>query len=310
MYLYENKRHYLFLFFIISTLAILSKIPALYLLSVLVIPLADKSVSTSFKRNILFAGVFILLIVYAWYFYWVPYLLATYGFQLYFPKHFMEGLLELIHFWPDTLEKFYFTALESFVAFVVFLTGIYFIIKRKQKLAFAVLGIGTLFFILFMIKTGFVFSIHSYYVIPYVPIMAFVTGLGVVEIKNIKWKIAVISFVMIEGVLNQQHDFRIKDSEKYKLSLETIADKISLKTDLFIINAGQSPQEIYFLHRKGWTIGENKANTPSYLNDLINQGAKFLIVNKHTTIVFPVLPKSSKEVFEDENYVVYSLVIN
>lgn len=305
MYLYEIKIRYLFLFFVISSLAVLSKIPALYLLCVLGIPLADKKVALFLKRNILIAGGFILIIVYAWYFYWVPYLLATYGFKLYFPKHFLEGLTELISYWPDTLEKFYFSALQSFVGFAMFLVGIYFIIKQKRKLVIAIVAITSLFFILFIIKTGFVFSVHNYYVIPFVPVMAFVVGLAVVEIKNRKWKIALVAFIVLEAILNQQHDFTIKQSEKYKFSLESIADKISNKNDLFAINGGESPQQIYFLHRKGWIIKEANITDSLYINDLIKKGCKFLIINQHANKVAP--QGAHKEIFKDEHFVVYSL---
>jgi 4-amino-4-deoxy-L-arabinose transferase-like glycosyltransferase len=310
MYLYEKRIRYLFLFFVISTLAVLSKIPALYLISILAIPLADKNVVFSLKRNIVISGVFILTVVYAWYFYWVPYLLATYGFQLYFPKHFVEGLKELIIYGPDTLEKFYFTALESFIGFAVFLTGVFFIIKKKQKVPFAIIGTATLFFILFIIKTGYVFSVHSYYVIPYVPVMAFAAAFAMIEIKNKKWRVFLVAFIVIEGILNQQDDFRIKDSEKYKLSLETIADKISSKTDLFAINTGKSPQESYFLHRKGWALEQAQTNDLVCMNDLIKKGCKFLILDLHSTTIYPAASKSWKEVFKDDNFVIYSLVKN
>lgn len=307
MYLYEKRTYSLLLFFVISSLAVLSKIPALYLISLLVIPMFDKRIDFSIKRNILLTGAILLLVVYFWYFYWVPHLLDTYGFQLYFPKHFLEGLKELFAYGPDTLEKFYYSALQSFVGFAIFLIGIFLILKRKQKLPFAIVVIGTIFFFLFIVKTGFVFSVHNYYVIPYVPIMVFVAGFTLVEIKNVRWRSILVFVIVLEGVLNQQHDFFIKNSEKYKLSLESLADNVSDKKDLFAINGGQGPQQIYFLHRKGWTIEDSRVNDSIYLQGLINKGCKFLIINKHTASVLPSRYKWEREVFKNEDFVIYSL---
>ncbi len=307
MYLYEKRVHYLLLFFVISSLAVLSKIPALYLISVLVIPMFDKRIDFSVKRNILLTGAILLLVVYLWYFFWVPYLLDAYGFQLYFPKHFLEGLRELLAYGPDTLEKFYFSALQSFVGFTIFLIGIFLILKRKQILPLAIFGIGTMFFFLFIVKTGFVFSVHNYYVIPYVPIMAFVAGFALVEIKNVRWRSILVFVIVLEAILNQQHDFLIKNSEKYKLSLEAVADHVSTKKDLFAINGGQGPQQIYFLHRKGWTIDDSRVNDSIYLQGLISKGCKFLLINKHTASVLPSSSKWEREVFKNEDFVIYSL---
>lgn len=144
-YVYEKRLSHLFAFFLFSVLAVLCKIPALYLLSVLAIPLFDKQIAFSLKRNIVLTGIALLFVTYAWYFYWVPYLLATYGFQLYFPKQFIEGILELIAYAPHTLEKFYFSALQSFIAFIAFVAGLILIVKRKERTALFIYIISTLF---------------------------------------------------------------------------------------------------------------------------------------------------------------------
>ncbi len=307
VYLYDKRKLSLFLFFIFSSIGVLCKIPALYLLSVLVIPFFDKQISFSLKRNIAIAGIFILIITYAWYFYWVPHLLVTYGFQLYFPKEFREGLNELVAYAPKTFEKFYFSALQSFLGFVAFLAGIYFIVKRKQIKLLAVFIVATLFFILFIFKTGFVFSIHNYYVIPFVPIMALVASFALNEIKNVKIKTGLIILMMMEGILNQQHDFRIKESEKYMLAMESVADNVSDKNDLFAINGGQSPQQIYFLHRRGWSTDNDSLADSAYIQRLKEKGCKFLFINKRNITAKKIQRPTEEVVYNDENFVVYSL---
>ncbi len=307
-YLYDAKLRYLLAFFLFSSLAVLSKIPALYLLSILVIPLFDKNVKYNLKINIILAGMLILLVVYAWYFYWVPYLLATYGFQLYFPKHFMEGINELIQYGSDTLEKFYFSALQSFLAFALFIFGLFILIKQKQKLAFVIVVISTLFFILFIIKTGFVFSVHNYYVIPFVPVMAFVVAIAINSIKNKYWKVALVGLVIIESIGNQQHDFFVNKSEIYKLSLESIAEKVSLPDDLVAINGDKNPQHMYFLHRKGWTITNSNAEDSAFVDSIVCLGCKFLFMDKHSLSGMGTSTHKNKNiVFENEDFIVFSL---
>ncbi len=307
-YFYDVKLRNLLAFFLFSSLAILSKIPALYLISILVIPLFDKNVKFYLKRNILVAGIFILLIVYAWYFYWVPYLLATYGFQLYFPKHFMEGIKELIHFGSETLEKFYFSALQSFIGFAVFIVGLFFIVRQKHKKALVIVVIATSFFILFIIKTGFVFSVHNYYVIPFVPVMAFVTAFTIIKIKNKNWKITLVGLIMVEGIANQQHDFFVNKSESYKLSLEGIAKNVSLPTDLIAINGDKNPQHIYFTHRKGWTIANSKADDTVFVDSIVSLGCKFLFLDKHLLADIEMSSHKNRNiVFENEDFVVFSI---
>jgi hypothetical protein len=305
IYLYDKRRMSLLLFFIFSSLGVLCKIPALYLLSVLAIPMFDRQISFYFKRNIAIVGVFILVVAYAWYFYWVPHLLTKYGFQLYFPKVFKEGLNELIEYAPQTLEKFYFSAMYSFVGFAAFIAGIYVMIKQKQIKLLAVFAVATLFFILFMSKTGFVFSLHNYYVIPYVPIMALVAAFALNEIKNNAIKIGVVFFIMMEGILNQQHDFRIKESEKYKLRMESIADMVSDKKDLFATNEGTGPQQIYFLHRKGWTVETNSLSDTVYINYLNHHGCKFIFINKQNGIPSKAVEGAGRVVYNDTDFVIY-----
>ncbi len=306
VYLYEKRFLNLILFFLFSSVAILCKIPALYLLSVLVISFVDREIKIIQKIIISITGFFVLTIMYLWYFYWVPYLLANYGFQLYFPKELMEGFSELISYAPDTLEKFYFSALQSFIAFALFLAGLFFVFKQKQKIMISIFVISTLFFILFIAKTGFVFSVHNYYVIPYVPVMAFVAAFSLEQINNKIIKIGLLSLLIFEAILNQQHDFRIKDSEKYKLKMEKITDKFSSKNDLFLTNGGQGPQQIYFLHRRGWTVDDIQLSSSAYLSEIKQNGCKFIFINKHNENVVD-LSKSLSIVYNDENFLVYSL---
>jgi hypothetical protein len=79
--------------------------------------------------------------------------------------------------------------------------------------------------------------------------------------------------------------------------------KIVGKNELIVINGGPSPQEIYFAHRKGWTVDNEKINVED-LTHLKESGAKYLIINKNSyssTIGF--YPK----IYSGTNYDFYKL---
>ena len=138
--------------------------------------------------------------------------------------------------------------------------------------------------------------------------MAFVVGFAIIKIKNEYWKIALVGLIIIESIANQQHDFFVNKSETYKLSLEAIATKVSLPTDLIAINGDKNPQHIYFAHRKGWTIANSKVDDPVFIDSIVSLGCKYLFLDKH--LLYSIKMSSHKNrdiVFENEDFVVFSL---
>lgn len=302
-YLKYNRKRGLVLFFLLSTLGMLCKIPALSLFGALGIIIFIRTIPAIRKAWLIATGTVGFAIAGLWYFYWVPYLLQTYHYQLYFPKGITEGIKEIIPLLPLALEKFYFSSLMSYLAFACFLAGLVSIFISKNRLLKITLSIVTLVFVIFIIKTGAVFPLHSYYVIPFTPVMAFVAGYFLAKIP-LKFQYILLVIIAIEAIANQQHDFFIKESENYKLQLETVADKTIGKHDLIIINGGPSPQQIYLSHRKGWTVESEKLYNPKFIDSLNNLGAKYLIIDKSLfkgeAIAYP-------NIFSDDNYEVYSL---
>jgi hypothetical protein len=277
-YLTSGNGFKLFLFFLYCTLGMLCKIPSLSLMAVLPLALFATQIPIKRRLSVLILSGIGIGIVCLWYFNWVPYLVNTYHYQLYFPKGLKEGFNEITPLLPQLFEKFYFTSLSSFIALPFFLIGIVFMSKDSNIYVKTGLVLITLTFMVFILKTGAVFPLHSYYIIPFTPVMALAAGFG---LNRIPAKYLYIALVMIalEGTANQQHDFFIKKSEKYKLSLEEIANNNISKNDLIVINGGASPQEIYFAHRKGWTVENDKLNK-NELNQLVQSGACCLIIDK------------------------------
>jgi hypothetical protein len=292
----------LFLFFLFITLGGLCKIPALTISSLLIIPVFIKQIPLSRKLIVFSVTIIGFLIVILWYFYWVPHLVSEYKFPIIFPKSFMEGLNDLYQLRIKTLERFYYSSLHSFLAFGCFIAGLAVMFIRNDIFLKMAVTIVTLSFFLFIIKAGSFFSNHSYYIIAYTPLMALVSGFF---ISTIKWKYRWLLLVLItiEGIANQQHDFFIRDSELYKLTLEQIADSHIGKNELIVINGGDSPQQIYFANRKGWSVENEAIVNNAKMDELRQRGAAYLIVNKtsfNKDLDF-------LQIYVDSHFVIYEL---
>lgn len=302
-YLKENNKYGLILFFLFTTTGMLCKIPALSLLSVLGIIIFIKEIPQKKIIIIFITSTVSVFIVAFWYFYWVPYLVNTYKFQLFFPKGIIEGVNEIMPLIPEALEKFYFSSLQSYIAFMCFIAGLFFIIKSKNKILIMSVSIICITFLIFIIKTGAVFPLHNYYIIPFAPVMAFIAAFSLSKLKK-KYQYLLLCVIAIEGIANQQNDFFIQDRNIYKLELEEITNKNIAKNDLIIINGGESPQHMYFSHRKGWTVESEKLNDMNFIDSLSTLGANILVIDKN---------KYQKEIdfyplkFSDKNYSIYEL---
>ncbi len=301
-YLKQGTFKHLLLFFGLATLGILCKIPAASLLGLSVLLLFTNHFSVSRRAVAIAACMVSAGVVWLWYFYWVPYLLHTYGYQLYFPKGLLEGFEEILPYTSEYFAKFYFSALYSYLAFALALAGIYGLVRNKNRYLWLGLISVTAIFLVFTLKTGSDFPTHNYYIIPFVPVMALLAGYGVALFPE-KLRYILLLLVVAEGVANQAHDFFIKEEMKYKLTLEELMDENVSRDSLIVINGGQSPQEIYFARRKGWTV-KNDFLTTERLDSLSNLGAAYLVLNRvnHTHYV-----SEYPEVGSNESYTVYSL---
>jgi 4-amino-4-deoxy-L-arabinose transferase-like glycosyltransferase len=304
-FLKNGFRFSLILFFTFCTLGMLCKIPALSLFSVLFILVLIKEINIRRKIELYTASILGFLIVCLWYFYWVPNLISTYHYQLYFPKGISEGIHEITPLIPELLEKFYFSALHSYTALICFFVGTVLLFKSNNRNLIYGIGIITIVFVLFIIKTGAVFPLHNYYIIPFTPILALLAGYSIVQIP-LKYQYLLLGLIAIEGIANQQHDFSVKKNQLYKLGLDEITEKFIPEKDLIIINGGASPQDIYFSHRKGWTVENTDVMNLLFIDSLTNLGAKHLIIDKSRIDHYPT---KHELLYTDNYYSIYELKI-
>ena len=137
--------------------------------------------------------------------------------------------------------------------------------------------------------------------------MALIAGYGISCIKK-RWVAWTFTFLIVaEGIGNYQHDFRIKQSERYKLSLERIANTVSSENDLIAINGGENPQQLYFTNRKGWTITTKEALDPQFTAILKQKGCKWIFINKKSMEESQLPYKKGNIQYEDNHYIVVGL---
>ena len=303
LYLRNGERKNLALFFVLATLGMLCKIPALSLMAVLGVIFIIKEIPVVRKRNLLIAGAIGVAITSVWYFYWVPYLLETYKYQLFFPHGIWEGILAIIPVWDQFLQKFYFSGLHSFVAFVFVVWGVYWLVKKNHPVFKWGVLLVSLVFLAFIVKTGRVFSTHNYYIIPFVPVLAFLAGGALTQMK-LKMQYFFLLVIGVEGIANQNHDFFVRDDQLYKLELAAVTQDFIPENSLVVINGSPSPQLMYFAHCKGWNAYNEEINNWAVLDSIYQDGASYMIVDLHSYSNYA--PKSIP-VFKNDDFVIENL---
>ncbi len=302
---YFDNGHWwqLVLYVLFGALAVLSKIPAGIWFVLLVPVLLMKTIPS--KRRIILAVATLLPVAVSvwWYFIWCPHLSVEYGHWYNLGKSFSEGVSDVKSHLPETLDNFYFDAFCGFVFFGVFLFGIIMAFVRKQYRLLMGFALVFAVFVLYIFKSGFFFYHHNYYSIPIAPAMAAMTGYGLTQMPK-RWMTWVLLFAgCVEGVANQQHDFFIRDNQLYKMRLEEVADKVSKRNDLIMVNGNGNPQWIYLAHRKGWIYNDDDLSDTVYVEKAGQNGCRYIFVDLH---VYPDLALDKTLVYKDDDFVVYA----
>ncbi len=301
----DHKRKYfnLILSLLLMTLGTLAKLPSAYLLIVFTLFILKKEIPNQRKIIFCMTAALCMLFPLIWYFYWVPYLVETYGFWHFFMgKSISEGSIEILNHLNKSLANFYEHALK-FIGFAFFLVGLFYLFIRNNKILIGIVTLALFSFIVVMLKAGLTFAYHSYYIIPFVPVMALVCGYGIEQIKIKKIGIVILVAICAEGILNQQHDFRLHDKQLAMLQLETDLNAFSAQQDLILINSGDVPTPMYFAHRKGWVNSNEKITNENYIYDLKAKGLKLIVVLKRAFA--DEVHLNYKVVLDNPNYCIY-----
>mgnify|MGYP001809575686 CR=1 FL=1 len=301
VYLNSKKPIALISYVILASLAVLAKIPAAMYLVFIMPFVLTKNFSLKGRLSLALASTVPMALAFYWYFVWNPFLESTYGNWYNIGKSFSVGFNELVSNPLKTLDNFYFDAFSGFFVFGMFLVGMVLLVRNREARILKLFALFLAVFIIYMVKSGFYFYHHGYYILPFVHIISLVAGYSPTR-TTMKWLYLTILIIGIgEGIANQQHDFFIKPSEMYKTELEALADKVSTREERIMINGNNNPQLMYFAHRKGWNCYDHELIDTNYLYQAKRKGCKIVIVNKHGCDSRPPL----KLIIENEDFAAY-----
>lgn len=304
IYLKESKIYQISFYILFSTLAVLSKIPAGIYLIIPILYLFDNKIDLQRKLTLCLSTFIPLLATYLWYFRWNFKLSEDFGMWYNAGKPFLVGFNEIAQNMGRVFDNFYFDAFSGFIVFAIFIAGCCIMFyKKDRKLIVAFLSLLAVF-IFYIFKSGFYFYHHNYYIIPFVPVMALIAGYALSKIYRQWIALSILILGAGESIANQQHDFFIKNSEKYKMSIEQIMDDVSSTDDLILLNGNGNPQMIYLSHHKGWNCFNEQLSDSSFIKEVISKNCKFIIIDKHSNVELNNICVPMDVVFSNEDFLI------
>lgn len=295
-------------FGVLMSIAMLSKISVAFMLAYPFMSLLRQDHRSYRLSALLWAFFGVLALVSLWYFWWVPTLRDRFGFDHFFMgRPLYEGWSQIVQNLPHTLERFTKTSLGYAGSLFLFLGLVYSVRDNKHGLLFSFVG-GFFAFLPFVIKAGFNFFHHNYYVVPFVPALCAMAGYGVSVLlrKNLKWLVLLVLavFVLEQGsrLIRDQ-----RSEQGYLLTLEARLDAVSSRQDLILVNSGDDPTPMYFAHRRGWLLHDEQIKEASHLDELAAKGLKFVVLIRHRDKSYE-LPARFALVHEDAHFQIYRVM--
>jgi hypothetical protein len=133
--------------------------------------------------------------------------------------------------------------------------------------------------------------------------MALGAGFAVSKLKQPKIRGLVLFVIMLEGILNVLHDFKIKKEHQFYTKLESTAAKYIPEKSLVICDEGMNPRMLYFLHRKGWSFDLDELQDETFIDSLRNKGAEYLVIKTNNP------PTGNYNLIAEENNIrIYRLI--
>ncbi len=302
---FDQKRKImnLLLFLLFGTLGMLSKISSGYLFSVFLIPIIITRKRVKEIIPFIIACILILGSIVWWYYIWVPHLksLSSVG-SFFMGVPFYKGIKGLMDNPGMTLKRFYETPL-MFSGFTCFLLGIFFVFKNKHKLLFGIISLCTISFMVFMLRMGSNFSVHTYYILVFIPPMALIAGYG---IANIPWRwmqLSLLIVICIENIANNWTDFYPRAKKMELIRLEKIVDQHCDQGKMIAINCSPDPLALYMAHRKGWMSYNYQLQNADFREDIRMKGCSYVLILKNINEGNLELPM--EVIFEDQDFKIY-----
>ncbi len=264
----------------LAALGGLCKIPAIVLCAYWGLLVLDRGLPIRGRIILALSLAMAMAPVFWWYFHWQPYLLSTYGNQLYFPYGLREGFVDLLPHMGKALERFRFSALMSHLAFGAVLWGLWRSVHtRDHRTLWVVLGVAVPFGY-FILKTGSVFALHAYYILPLVPLLALLAGIGLSTLPKGTFTGLALLLVAAEAMGLRWSDLTGGAERVYLLRAEALADRYSGGSDLVATTSGLDPRPMYYLHRHGWNLDREQVTDARTLDSLGALGLRAVFVER------------------------------
>lgn len=304
-YLNEGGIYRLLIVLVLASLGVTSKALTPSILTVLALPMLDKSIPLSRKAWLAVVSTIVLASLVWWYFVWVPHL-QTIGFSTHFfmGMTFTEGLRAIMGEFLPVMDRLFLSPIK-YTGFVALIASLFVVIKRKHWISLLCFLIPAAAFLLIFVKTGsYIAHGDNYYVITLIPAIAFIAGYGISLIDNRKLAVAALVIISVESMADQVYDFRIKPEFKSMEGLEALMDQHSQRGDLIAINCERDyPTAMFMAHRRGWTMPAELAD-PAVVDNLKSRGCKLILILKEhygdLDLPYPV-------VYDSESFKLYSL---
>ena len=307
-YAENGARSALAKFFVWMSLAMLSKISVAFMLCYppLLLFRGNRFV---FGRLLSLTGAACcaLVLVALWYFWWVPGLTTRFGFEHFFMgRPLAEGWSQIVQNGPETLERFTKVSI-GYSGSVLLAIGLLSSVWSRSRVLIWIFVGGLVAFMPFVIKSGFNFFHHNYYVIPFVPVLCVLAaqGAGVLKQRGNMWTLSLVFAVFfLEQGARVVRDLNHKND--HLLTLSSRLDSVSERTDLILVNSGDDPTPMYFAHRKGWLAHNNQLESASYLPGLQAKGLRYVVLIQPPNGVLKMQP-GLPVVYQDKYFVIQKL---
>lgn len=291
----NDSTRYFFLSALFFSVAILLKIPTLYLGLPLIYLAWLRFGKLFFKSGMLWLYAFLVLIpVIIWYYHSHQLFLKSgltfgiWGFGS--DKWGNFDVILTVKFYNDILFKSIAERHLTYAGFIPFLAGLFIKRTTRQERLFDVWLIAVFIYFLIVAKGN---QVHEYYQLPFIlPAVvfagkAFARDLPLNSVRNpfaSKPLVSIFFMLCLTGIviLSYLRYDRFMKSENYDSSLFRLASavqEVTGKNDLVIAVSEYNPVVLYRCNRKGWNISADQLDQ-TFINEKKSEGAKYLIAEK------------------------------
>lgn len=309
------------------SLAILIKIPTLYIgLPLLYLSILKFGRST-FKNKMLWLYAFLVIFPSVLWYYHAHQLYVQYGhtFGIWGFGKDKWGNFELLltlKFYNDVFFKSIAERHFTYFGFIPFLLGLFEPRNNSRERVFDFWLLSVIIYFLIVTRGN---QIHEYYQLPFV--LPGVVYIGKVYAKYIDLRKFRLSYlnnrsyflflsVCLVGILilsffRYERFMRSETNNSYIFRLVKVVQNLTYKCDL-IISANENPVILYLCHRKGWRCSVDQLDK-EYIYSKIQEGAKYLIIEKNSVNTIDrekrlkELMGTFKVVYYDEDFVILEL---